>query len=59
MNVARKSLVAAKNIKKRETFDLQSIAVERPGTGIPPEFIDKLIGKVAKRDFKEDELIKF
>ncbi len=55
--IARKSIVAARNIKKEEKFTAQNIAAKRPGTGLSPMFWDKVIGKVAKRDFNEDDLI--
>lgn len=55
--VARKSLVAARNIKKGEVFSAENLAVKRPGTGISPWQIDNIIGKVAKKDFPYDSLI--
>lgn len=55
--VARKSIVAARDIKKGEIFTEENLAVKRPGTGISPMRWDKLIGRVAVRDFKEDEII--
>ncbi len=35
------------------------LAIKRPGTGIKPKFINKVIGKKTKKDIKKDELIKF
>ena len=55
--VARKSLVAAQSIKLGELFSADNITVKRPGTGINPMEWDDIIGKTAKRSFKEDELI--
>lgn len=55
--VARKSIVAAANIKKGDVFSLQNLTVKRPGTGINPMKWDDVIGKVAIKDFEEDELI--
>ena len=31
--------------------------VKRPGTGLPPEKLSSIVGKKAKRDISEDELI--
>jgi len=56
--VARKSIVAAKNIEKGEIFTKENICVKRPGSGIPPINIKKIIGKKASMNFKADELIK-
>ena len=55
--IARKSIVAATNIKKGNIFTPENLAVKRPGTGISPMQWDEIIGKEAKRDFQEDELI--
>jgi N,N'-diacetyllegionaminate synthase len=55
--VARKSIVALRNIKKGEAFTEENITTKRPGTGINPMQWDGVIGKKAKRDFCEDELI--
>lgn len=57
MAIARKSLVAAQNIKKGEVFTEDNLTVKRPGNGISPMKWDNVIGKVAVQDFNEDELI--
>ena len=56
-SVTRKSIVAAEDIEKGDIFSEKNITVKRPGTGISPMEWDNLIGKVAKRNFDEDELI--
>ena len=55
--IARKSIVAATNIKKGDIFTPENLTVKRPGTGISPMQWDEVIGKEAKRDFQEDDLI--
>jgi N-acetylneuraminate synthase len=55
--IARKSIVASTNIKKGDIFTPKNLTVKRPGTGISPMQWDEVIGKEAKRDFQEDELI--
>ncbi len=55
--IARKSIVAAEAIHAGELFTEKNITVKRPGTGITPMKWDEVIGKSAKRDFTEDELI--
>lgn len=55
--VARKSIVAAKNIKAGEVFNENNLTVKRPGNGISPMDWEKVIGKTAKKDFVEDQLI--
>ena len=55
--VARKSIVAARNIKAGEVLTEDNITVKRPGNGISPMHWDEVIGKTAPRDFIYDELI--
>ena len=55
--IARKSIVATKEIHKGEFFTEDNIGVKRPGTGISPMKWDEVIGKVSQQDFAEDELI--
>ena len=55
--IARKSIVASQDIKKDETFTEENITVKRPGNGISPMLWDDILGKKAKHDFNEDELI--
>ena len=55
--IARKSIVAAKDIKKGEIFTEENITVKRPGSGISPMKWFEVLGTEAVRDFGEDELI--
>lgn len=55
--VARKSIVAAKDIKRGARITLEMLAVKRPGHGIEPNKINALIGNVAKRNINKDSLL--
>jgi N,N'-diacetyllegionaminate synthase len=55
--VVRKSIVAIKDIKKGELFREGNISVKRPASGISPILWDKVMGKVAKKNFKKDQPI--
>lgn len=57
MAVARKSIVAARHIKKGETLSEENLTVKRPGTGISPMRWDEIVGTPALRDYAPDELI--
>lgn len=57
MVVARKSIVAARAIKKGELFTEENLCVKRPGNGISPLKWDEMLGKVATRDYEYDQLI--
>ena len=55
---ARRSIVTNKMIKKGEMFTESNIIMKRPGTGIPPQKIYKVLGRKAKRNLKEDQILK-
>lgn len=55
--IARKSIIAARDIKAGEVFTEQNLTVKRPGSGISPMRWEEVLGKTAVRDFNEDELI--
>lgn len=55
--VARKSIVAAKPIRKGELFTEENLTVKRPGNGISPMLWDEVLGKAAIKDFEPDDQI--
>jgi len=57
IDVARKSLVAARPIRTGETFTADNLTTKRPGIGVSPMRWDEVIGRRAQRDFGADELI--
>jgi len=57
ISIIRKSIVAARHIKTGEVFSEENMAIKRPGDGISPMDWDKVIGKIAKKNFKVDEFI--
>jgi N-acetylneuraminate synthase len=56
-DVARKSIVAACPIKAGEVFTEANLATKRPGTGISPMRWPEIIGKIASKDYNENDLI--
>lgn len=54
---ARRSLVAAKHIPKGKIIEESDLTFKRPAHGISPEYIDKVVGKEAKFDILEDDII--
>ena len=56
-SVARKSIVAARDILEGEILTKEDLVVKRPGTGISPMKWDEIIGTIAQRDFSKDEAI--
>jgi len=57
IDVARKSLVAKKQINKGDIYTAENITAKRPGTGVSPMFWDQFLGKKALRNYKIDDLI--
>ena len=55
----RRSLVAAKEIRTGDILSLNDIAIKRPGTGIPPEFMEIVVGMKAKRDIRVDSVLEW
>jgi len=55
--IARKSIVAAKQINQGEIFSAENMTTKRPGSGLNPMIWDMIIGLRAKRDFAEDDFI--
>lgn len=55
--IARKSIVAARDIVKGELLTEENIMAKRPAKGLSPMCWFDVIGTYAKRDYREDELI--
>jgi N,N'-diacetyllegionaminate synthase len=55
--IARKSIVADREIPKGEIFSEDNISAKRPGDGISPMHWDEIIGKTASRSYQIDEKI--
>ena len=56
---ARRSIVANKKITKGEVLTKNKIYFKRPGTGISPSLLKKVLGKRAKKEITYDKLITF
>ena len=57
MAIARKSIIAERDIQAGEVFTQENVTTKRPGTGLSPMAWDKVIGKIATRNFTKDEMI--
>lgn len=55
----RKSIVSNKKVKKGEIITLDVLSVKRPAEGIPPKYLNDIVGKTAKKDIAPEELIKW
>lgn len=54
---ARRSLVAATNIEPGDQITREKINIKRPGTGISPKRLDKIVGREALKPISPDEII--
>ena len=57
MKIARKSIVAKRDIAKGEILSEENLTCKRPGSGISPMRWFEIIGATAIKDFEEDEMI--
>lgn len=55
----RRSIYAAKDIKKGEIYTPKNIRIVRPGYGMKPKYYNGLLGKPAEKGFKFGDPIKF
>jgi N-acetylneuraminate synthase/N,N'-diacetyllegionaminate synthase len=53
----RRSIIAAKYIQKGTKITRDMLIIKRPGFGIKPKYINQVVGKIAKIDIQEDEII--
>ena len=57
IKVVRKSIVANQDIKKGDLFTSNNISIKRPGGGKSPMEWDDIIGKIASKNYTENEFI--
>jgi len=55
--IARKSIVASREIKKGEVFSGKNLTTKRPGTGVSPMNWESIIGTKSEKDYNQDDLI--
>jgi sialic acid synthase SpsE len=54
---ARRSVVAARAIPQGTEITAAMLTVKRPGHGVQPRFLDALVGRRARCDIEEDEVV--
>lgn len=57
--LARRSVVAIRDIDEDEILDSNNIGLKRPGTGLPPKLINQIFGFHATKKIKKGDLIHF
>jgi sialic acid synthase SpsE len=53
--IARRSIVALHDIAQGDRLTSSNIAIRRPGTGLPPEMLDAVMGRIAARSLHAGE----
>lgn len=53
----RRSIVASRDIKKDEIITAEMLDLKRPGNGLHPVFINKIIGKRIKKNLSKDQQV--
>jgi N-acetylneuraminate synthase len=56
--IARKSLVAIRDISRGDLFTRENLGCKRPGTGVSPLKYWQMLGKKADKNYLRDEMIK-
>ena len=54
---ARRSIVTAQDIVKGTVITPEMLTFKRPGTGISPKDLDKVVGKTVPRDIEKDSVL--
>ena len=57
--VVRRSIIAKVNIPKGKIITEDMLDFKRPGIGLEPRYLNKVIGMKAKKNIKADELVTF
>lgn len=58
-SIARKSIVASRDISKGKMIKLDDLAIKRPGFGISSFETKKIIGSISKNNIFKDQIIKY
>lgn len=55
--LGRRSIIARKVIPKGKIIGISDLIIKRPGYGIPPKFLNIIIGRKAQKDIDKDDII--
>lgn len=52
-DIARRSIMAARAIKIGQKIKACDLECKRPGTGLPPKYLSKMIGKISRKNYQQ------
>jgi N-acetylneuraminate synthase/sialic acid synthase len=52
-----KKLVAARDLREGHVLTVADVGIKSPGDGLPPYYLDELVGQTLTRDLRTDEAI--
>ena len=55
--LARRSIIAKRDIPKGKIIEYEDLIIKRPGYGISPKYIDIVIGRKSRQYIEEDDII--
>jgi sialic acid synthase SpsE len=56
-SLGRRSLIVTRDLPAGTVLSAEMVTVKRPGFGIPPKFMDLVLGRPLKVDVEEDEIL--
>ena len=59
ISLIRKGIYLRNEVKAGTTLNKTYLSVKRPAGGIPPKYLDKIIGRNVKFDLKKDQILKW
>lgn len=57
--IARRSIIAMRDIKSGDHIRIDDVGLKRPGTGLPPKFLKYIVNTRAKINIKVNDIITF
>lgn len=57
--IARKSIILNDDVSKGMKIEKKMLAIKRPGTGIAPKYINKVIGRKVNQDLNKNTVLKW
>ena len=57
--IFEKSLVYTRNVKAGEAVSPEMLGIKKPGTGLAPDEMERIVGRTICRDMEKDHLVSY